>query len=176
MKVIIYFIQTLNGLIAMEGENDYSFISDNAWDFYLKTLKEIGVFIIGRRTYEVSLKTGAFPYNCLNVVMTNKKYASEIENKWGDKVIFTDLKPREVLHMIEKKGFNKVIVTGGRLSTNFMKEKLVDEIWIDLMPRVFTYGVRLFDGDYFDTDLKLLEVKKSAEDEVQLRYKVIKYN
>ena len=125
---------------------------------------------IGRGTYEVSLRTGAFPYDCFNIVMTKKK----IENQWGDKVLFTDLEPKNVLNMLEKKGYGKVIVTGGHLSASFMKEKLVDEIWIDVMPRVFTNGVRLFDGKYFDAKLKLLEVKKSAENEVQLRYKVIK--
>ena len=172
MKVIIYSIPTINGLIAMENENDYSFISDSDWEFYLKTLKEVGVFIMGRRTYEASLKTGAFPYDCLNLVMTKQK----IENKWGHKVIFTDLKPKEVLQMLENKGFSKVIITGGQLSASFMKEKLVDEIWIDLMPKIFTNGIRLFDGEYFDADLKLLSVKKFSENEIQLRYKVIKYN
>lgn len=169
MKVIIYSIPTINGLIAMENEKDYSFVSDKSWEFYLKEIKKAGVFIMGRRTYEVSLKTGAFPYDCLNVVMTKQK----IENKWGDKVIFTDLKPKEVLRMLEKKGFNKVIVTGGHLSASFMKEKLVDEIWIDLMPRVFMSGIKLFDGDYFDAELELLEVKRMKND-VQLRYKVVK--
>jgi len=170
MKVIIYSIPTVNGLIAMQDEKDYSFISDMAWEFYLKEIKKVGVFVIGRRTYEASLRTGAFPYDCLNVVMTKQ----EIENKWGDKVIFTDLEPKEVLRMLEKKGFDKVIVTGGHLSASFMKEKLVDEIWIDLMPRTFTNGVKLFDGDYFDADLKLLEVKRFAKNEVHLRYGVIK--
>lgn len=66
------------------------------------------MFIMGR-TYEASLRTGEFPYDCLNVVMTKRK----IENKWGDKVIFTSLEPTEVLRMLEKKGFLKVIVTGG---------------------------------------------------------------
>lgn len=169
MKVIVYSIPTVNGLIAMEDEMDYSFISDKSWEFYLKEIKKTGVFIMGRRTYEVSLRTGAFPYDCLNVVMTKLK----IENKWGDKVIFTNLKPKEVLRMLEKKGFDNIIVTGGHLSASFMKEKLVDEIWVDLMPKVFTSGVRLFDGDYFDADLKLLEVKRLGND-VQLRYKVVK--
>ncbi|MEK6910066.1 MAG: dihydrofolate reductase family protein [Candidatus Aenigmatarchaeota archaeon] len=171
MKVIIYSIPTINGLIAMEDEKDYSFISDKSWEFYLKEIKKSGVFIMGRRTYEVSLRTGAFPFDCLNIVMTKLK----IKTKWGDKVIFTDLKPKEVLHMLEKKGFNKVVVTGGHVSASFMKEKLVDEIWIDLMRRVFTTGIRLFDGEYFDADLKLLKVKRFAENEVQLRYKVVKY-
>ncbi|MBI2542771.1 MAG: dihydrofolate reductase family protein [Candidatus Aenigmarchaeota archaeon] len=172
MKVIIYSIPTVNGLISMEDEQDYSFISDKSWEFYLKEIKKVGVFIMGRRTYEVSLRTGAFPYDCLNVVMTKRK----IENKWGNKVIFTNSTPKEVLRMLEKKGFDNVIVSGGHLSSSFMKEKLVDEIWIDLMPRAFTTGVRLFDGDYFNAELKLLKVNRFAENEVQVRYKVVKYH
>jgi hypothetical protein len=42
------------------------------------------------------------------------------------------------------------------------------------MPQVFTEGVKLFEGGYFNSNLKLLEVKKFGEDEVQLRYKVVK--
>jgi len=154
----------------MEDEKNYDFISKKGWRSYLKILKKTGVFIMGRRTYEVSLRTGAFPYDCLNVVMTKQK----IENKWGNKVIFADLKPKEVLRMLKKKGFGKVIITGGHLSSSFMKEKLVDEIWIDLMPRVFTTGVKLFDGEYFDARLRLLKVKRFAKNEIQLRYKVVK--
>ncbi len=172
MKVIVYSIPTANGLIAMHGEKDYSFISDSSWKNYLKALKDAGVFIMGRRTYEVSLRTGAFPYpDCLNVVVTHRK----IKNKWGDKVIFTSKSPKQVVRMLEARGFNKAIVTGGHLSASFMRERLVDEIWIDVMPRVFWPGKLLFDGAYFDTDLKLLKVRK-AQNEVQLRYKVAKYN
>ncbi|MBI4162418.1 MAG: dihydrofolate reductase family protein [Candidatus Aenigmarchaeota archaeon] len=170
MKVIIYSVPTINGLIAMKDEKDYSFISDESWDSYIQSLKKTGVFVMGRRTFEASLRTGAFPYDCLNVIMTKQK----IENKWGDKVIFTDSTPKETLLMLENKGFSEVIVTGGHLSSSFMKEGLVDEIWVDLMPRVFTSGIKLFDGVYFDANLKLLEVKRFAENEVRLKYRVVR--
>ncbi len=172
MDVVIYSIPTANGLIAMHGEKDYSFISESNWKSYLKTLKDAGVFIMGRRTYEVSLRTGAFPYpDCFNIVVTHRK----VKNKWGDKTLFTNKSPRQVVQMLKNKGFNKAIVTGGHLSASFMREKLVDEIWIDVMPRVFGKGTMLFDGAYFDADLKLLNVRR-IKNEVQLRYKVIKYN
>lgn len=154
----------------MKDEKDYSFISDESWDSYIQSLKKTGVFVMGRRTFEASLRTGAFPYDCLNVIMTKQK----IENKWGDKVIFTDSTPKETLLMLENKGFSEVIVTGGHLSSSFMKEGLVDEIWVDLMPRVFTSGIKLFDGVYFDANLKLLEVKRFAENEVRLKYRVVR--
>ncbi|MBM3232404.1 hypothetical protein FJZ21_03450 [Candidatus Pacearchaeota archaeon] len=78
MKTIIYSIPTLNGFIAIKDEKSYEFISDNSWKRYIKTLKEAGVFIMGKRTYEASLKTGAFPYNCLNIVMTKEKIDFQI--------------------------------------------------------------------------------------------------
>src|SRR3989344_202344 len=171
MKVIIYSVPTINGLIAKKDESDYSFISNKAWEFYLKTLKEVRVFIMGRRTYEISLKTGAFPYDCLNVVMTRTRFS----NNWGERVIFTDQNPKKLLQFLEKKGFKKVIVTCGHLSASFMKEKLVDEIWIDLMPRLFTNGINLFEGENFEAKLKLLKVQKFSSDIVHLRYAVAKY-
>ncbi|MBI4214864.1 dihydrofolate reductase family protein [archaeon] len=173
MKVIVYSIPTVNGLIAKEGEQDYSFISEDDWALYLRALKEAGAFVMGRHTYEVSLRTGAFPYpNCLNVVMTRQK----TENKWGAKAMFTGESPKDVLSLLKKRGFEKVIVTGGKLSASFLKEKLVDEVWIDIMPRAFAKGTKLFDGESFDVDLKLLDVKRSSANEVQLRYMVTKYH
>lgn len=159
----------MNGLIAMDEEKDYSFISDIAWNAYLDALENAGVFIMGGRTYEVSLRTGAFPYKgCLNVVMTSKKPV----NKWDDKVIFTDQKPKDVLRMLEVKGFGEVIVTGGHLSTNFLRDNLVDEIWVNLMPQLFTKGINVFSGEQFNVKLQLLGCQKSEDGEVLLKYKV----
>jgi len=161
----------MNGLIAMEEEKDYSFISDNSWDLYLETLKNVGVFVIGGRTYEVSLRTGAFPYpDCLNVVMTSKSP----NNQWGNNVVFTDQEPYEVLEMIGTKGFNEVIVTGGHLSTSFLQDKLVDEIWVNLMPHVFSRGVNIFSGNQFEAKLELIDNQQNDEGEVLLKYKVLK--
>ena len=42
------------------------------------------------------------------------------------------------------------------------------------MPRIFGKGTMLFDGN-FDTNLKLIKVRK-LKDDVQLRYKVTKFN
>lgn len=56
-----------------------------------------------------------------------------------------------------------------------MKQNLVDEVWIDLMPGLFTNGINLFEGGDFEAELKLLNVQKFSEDIVQLRYSVAKY-
>ena len=168
MKVTIYSIPSANGLIAPTKEDDYGFITDQAWALYLKTLKKAGVFVMGRKTYEVSLRTGAFPYDCFNVVMTKQKF----ENKWADKVIFSAQNPKQLLDSLSKKGFKQVIVTGGHLSSSFMKDKLVNELWLHLMPTVFANGINVFEGESFTANLKLFDLIQSANDEVLIKYKV----
>lgn len=168
MKVILYAVPTLNGMIAKATEKDYSFISDKSWNRYLQELKSAGVFVMGRRTYEASLRSGAFPYDCVNVVMTKKN----LENKWGEKVIFTDLEPKKVVEMLKNKNFSTVIVTGGHLNSSFIKAGLVDEIWVHLMPKIFTGGINLFEGDDFEVSLKLIDNINTGDGEVLLKYKL----
>lgn len=48
-----------------------------------------------------------------------------IKNIWGNKVIFTNLDPKETLDMLKEKGFETVIVTGGHLNTSFIKAGLI---------------------------------------------------
>jgi dihydrofolate reductase len=158
---------TINGLIAKEND-DISFVSDVEWKFFRNMIKKFGNCIIGRRTWEVS---DAFPYPGLNIVMTKRK----IENKWGGKVVFTDKSPKEVLQFLQKKGFKTAFVAGGgKLNSSFMKENLIDEVYLDIEPTVFGKGIKLFAEEDFERKLKLIGTKKLSANEIQLHYKVKK--
>jgi len=162
---------TANGFIAKE-DSDTSFVSDFEWDSFEKMSKMAGNYIMGRKTFEVSLADGAFPYpDRLNIVMTSQK----IENKWGNKVIFTDISPKEVLEVLAKKGFKTAFIGGGgELNASFMKESLVDEIYLDIEPVIFGKGIKLFAESDLETRLELLETKMLSKNLIQLHYKVIK--
>ncbi|KKR61623.1 MAG: hypothetical protein UU00_C0010G0011 [Microgenomates group bacterium GW2011_GWC1_40_35] len=90
---------TANGYIAKEDGNT-SFVSDASWNSWDKLSRGAGNLITGRKTFKIDLADGNFPYlDRFNVVMTSQK----IENKWGNKVIFTDISPKEVLEVLAKK-------------------------------------------------------------------------
>ena len=73
------------------------------------------------------------------------------------------------------KGFTSALVGGGgKLNASFMKENLVDEIYLDVEPVVLGKGVKLFDDGEFEKSLELLVIKKISKDEIQLHYKVKK--
>lgn len=168
MKVTLYMAQTANGYIARK--NDETPWSSIEWRKFTKVLRKASNCVMGRRTFEVCLAAGVFPYkNCLNVVMTRRK----IKNKWGRNVLFTDKTPRAVLNMMKNKGFKEVVVAGGAtLNASFMKAGLINEIVLDVEPNLFAEGIRLFEGKNFEAKLKLLEVKKFSPNELTLRYKV----
>ncbi|MCR4324100.1 MAG: hypothetical protein NUV69_00225, partial [Candidatus Curtissbacteria bacterium] len=89
-KVVVYMGQSLNGLITKDGD-DTSFLSRKSFLGFQDHSQKAGNLIIGRTTYEMSLKTNYFPFKkALNIVMTHEP----IKNRWGDKVIFTDKPPK----------------------------------------------------------------------------------
>lgn len=170
MKVLVYMTVTPNGMVA-KGTHSQGFGSEFDWKLFVKKVEEVGNVIVGRHTFETAAKGGSFPIKALNIVMTSKK----IKNKWGEDVIFTNKKPKEVLNFLKKVGFKTALVGGGEtLVSQFMKEKLIDELLLDVSPEIFTKGIHLFESGNFEKKLKLLNVKRISTQEVQLHYKVIK--
>lgn len=170
MKTILYMATTPNGYIAKEND-DTSFVSKDSWESFDELSKKAGNLIIGRRTFEISVQDGTFPYpQRLNVVMTHNK----VENKWGENVLFTDKSPREALKILEDRGFETAFIGGGgSINSVFMKEGLIDEIYLDIEPKVFGNGIQLFKPSDFKFDLELVEVKNLRDRTVHLYYKVL---
>lgn len=171
MKVIVYMGQSLNGYITKDGD-DTSFLSRKSWDGFEKHFQKAGNIIMGRTTFDISLRDGTFPYKkVLNIIMTRKP----IENKWQDIAIFTDKSPKEVVELVKSKGFGTAFVAGGgKLNTGFLEAGLVDEIYVDIEPIIFGKGKPIFAPGNFENKLKLLETKMLSPDEIQLHYQVIK--
>lgn len=166
----MYLASTPTGYIGKEDKG-LIHITDTEWQGLMQKAYEVGNCIMGRVAFETLSKKGRFPYNCLNIVMTKKK----IKNKWGDKVIFTNKSPKQVLKMLEEKGFGEALVMGGgHLNASFMKQGLIDEIILDIEPVLITKGVRIFEGKDFEKKLKLLEARQVSPDEARLVYKVEK--
>ena len=162
---------SVNGYIAREN-GDSQWTSDEDLKGFYDYSKEVGNLVMGKNTYIEALKYGYFPFpDALNVVVSHK----QIENKWGDKVLITDKSPREISEILQKKGFDKIfLIGGGKLNSSFAKEGLIDEIYVDVEPLVLGRGIQIFEKFDFESELKLLEVKKLNEDTVQLHYQVVK--
>ena len=46
---------------------------------------------------------------------------------------------KEIIRIIEKKGYSSAMVAGGALATSFLKENLVNEIYLNVEPIAFMF-------------------------------------
>lgn len=166
MKVILYMAITANGFIAREN-NETSW-SEKEWESYANQIKNSDAIIIGRKTYDLMRANKEFDKisNPFTVVITNSKIKDERN--------FVFVKSaKESLNLLKKKGFFKVVVCGGsEINSIFMKENLIDEIYLDIEPFIFGKGIKLFSDSEFEKKLELVEVNRLSNNEIQLHYKI----
>ena len=168
MKVILYMATTLNGYIAKE--NNETPWSEEEWVSYSNIIKSTKNIIIGYNTYEIMKKNNEFEKigNPLTIVITSKIIKSDTNT-----IFFNS--PKQALEVLKNKGFKQTIIAGGsKLNASFLKENLIDEIYIDLEPFIFSNGITLLEKTDFEIKLKLIETKLLSKNTIQLHYLVIK--
>lgn len=168
MQVILYMATTINGYIAKE--NHETPWSAEEWQSFSKFINEIKNLIIGRNTYEIMKKDDEFSKigNPFTVVVSKENFDHNSN--------FAIAKsPKEALKILKEKNFAKTLIAGGgMLNSSFMKEKLVNELYLDVEPLVFGKGIKLFLDNDFEAKLELISTKSLSKNTIQLHYKILK--
>jgi len=166
MKVILVMAVTADGRIAKDSDHFPDWTSKEDKQFFARVSKEHGAVVMGDKTFET------FPAplkDRLNVVFTLDENPQPREG-----VKFVSGEPKKVLEDLEKEGFKSVVLGGGALINGlFLKEKLVDELYISVEPKLFGDGLSLFKGD-FNVDLEMIGTEKTNDNSIVLKYKVLK--
>jgi dihydrofolate reductase len=169
MKIIQYLATSINGHITVGG-NGTDWVTPQTINDFDKLNKGCGVVVMGKSTYESF--DSDFPQKyCLNIVMTTDK---ELLNKQIEGALFTDKSPKEVIKIVEEKGFSQLFLVGGtQTNISFLKDNLIDEIWINIHPIIIGHGKYLFNElhDIETKDLELHESEKFEGGQMLLKYK-----
>jgi dihydrofolate reductase len=173
MKIILLMAVTADGKIAKSSDHFPDWTSPEDKKMFAAVTKKHGVVIMGDRTFFTFKKP--LPGR-LNVVFTLLKKpclagrrAPQMKN-----VLWVKGNPKNVLKKLSKMGYKSAVLGGGSfLNTQFLKKKLIDEIWLTIEPKIFGDGLGVFGGD-FDVDLKLLSVGKINKNSIVAKYKVIR--
>jgi len=154
MKVILYMAMTANGYIA-DLKDNVEWISEDSWNSYLAKVKEIGVAVIGKRTYDL-MKSNEFVKGCKYYVLSDEENTSNAEFIKS---------PEEI------KEENYCICGGGITNSLFINQ--ITEIYLDIEPIILGKGIKLFADADFEVKLELLETKQMGNT-IQLHYKVLR--
>lgn len=161
-EVILIAAMSTDGFIA---PLDQEKLPSTVWtskedkDFFNQKSKEIGLMIMGSKTFETIGK--ALPER-ISIVMTSEpeRYAS---NNDPD-LLFTDETPEEILKNLSQQEVEQVALCGGAKIYNLFLEKgLVDKMFLTVEPHVFGEGVKLFSGE-IEAEFKLLSQRKLNEE------------
>lgn len=168
MKVSIIVSITADGFIAQNVEqSSLKWTSKEDTRFFVDFTKKVGVIIMGSTTFETINRP--LPDRKIIVLTRSKKY----DQFSPDQVVAESRDVKDVLKELENSGQKEVAITGGTsVYTLFMKEKLVDELYLTVEPIVFGAGLKLFDGP-LDQKLELIEIIDLSEQTKVLHYKII---
>ena len=166
----VFIATSLDGFIARrDGGIDWlSIVETPGEDYgYAKFFADVGALILGRRTYDTALGFSAWPYGdkpC--VVLTHRSAAGA----------GTGALPRRragpLLEELHAAGVRRVYVDGGAVIRLFLREGLIDDITLSIVPVLLGDGIPLFDDAIPERRLRLAGSQAFASGLVQLRYDV----
>jgi dihydrofolate reductase len=167
-KVVLGLGISLDGYIARpDGSVDFLFMpKDYSMGPFFKT---VDAAILGRKTYDDGLKMGGnfSGYNMKFYVMSRSLPPGE-----RNRVTFTSDSPGTVVAAIQKEpGKNIWLMGGGELAREFLKEDLVDELYIGVVPTLLGEGIPLFPSGFPQREFELIENKTYSQGLIALRYK-----
>jgi len=174
MKTVLVFVSTLDGRVTKWGESNVRlWSSQEDQKYFNKIWDDSKLLIMGSNTFNADpLKPAS---NHLLVIMTRdpskyKKY------KVSGELEFSDESPAQLTLRFEKKGYEQMFVVGGaHLGTSFLKEQLIDELWLTIEPRIFGAGSNFAIEEKLDVNLKLISFDKVNEQGTLItKYAVIK--
>ncbi|MDP4147619.1 MAG: dihydrofolate reductase family protein [Bacillota bacterium] len=166
-KIILYIATSLDGYIAREnGDIDWLPEVENQDFGYYEFLRTVDTIVMGKRTYDQVLTFGDFPY------IHKKCYVFSSSHTGKDKYVeFINSSAKDFVDKLnEEAGGDIWLVGGADLVNSFMKNNLIDELIVSIIPIILGKGIRLFDNNNPETRLQLVESTSYSEGIVQIYY------
>ncbi|HKV62327.1 MAG TPA: dihydrofolate reductase family protein [Candidatus Acidoferrum sp.] len=166
-KVVLGLGISLDGYIARpDGAVDFLFMpKDYSMGPFFAT---IDTAILGRKTYDDALKMGgSFGDSKM------KSYVFSHSQPPGERsgVTFVNEPPKSFVERLRKqRGKNIWLMGGGELARDFLKDDVVDELYIGVVPVLIGEGRPLFPSGFPQREFTLLENKTFSRGMIALKY------
>jgi dihydrofolate reductase len=158
-QTILYIAISLDGMIAgvnddlsyLHGYDDFKLVQSS----YQELINQIDTIIMGRRTYDVVLNMGDWPYEGYQTyVITSNIIPSSHAN-------LTSLSPKTLIETLRKENGKDIWIVGGaKLVQSLLKDDLIDSMVIAIIPTLLGEGTRLFEGVQASFDCIRVEHEK----------------
>jgi dihydrofolate reductase len=159
MKTILIFVSSLDGKVTKWGEpNVRSWSSHQDQDYYKKVWNESRLIVMGSSTFNADTFNPSPDHQIIIMTSQPDRYKSfEVPGQME----FTNETPVELSSRFTIRGHQQMLVVGGpHVATSFLKEQLIDELWLTIEPKIFGMGENFATGIKLDIDLRLIQSEK----------------
>ncbi|WP_440772137.1 dihydrofolate reductase family protein [Natronorubrum sp. DTA28] len=171
--ITLYIAASLDGFVATEDGGvewleSYQDESDDTGGGYEDFFGRVDCLVMGSRTYEQVLTFGEWPYDEKpTYVVTHRDLplATDCVELFAGEL-------RDLADELTARYEHSWLVGGAALSRAFLRQGLLDEIRLTIVPVLLGRGISLFDDGGIERGLTLLERPSSANGLVELRYGV----
>jgi len=169
MRNVVYGVGiSLDGYIARpDGSVDFLFMPK---DYSMAAFfKRIDTAVMGRKTYEMGLKLsgGRFSSPGMKCFVFSQTLPAGEQNG----ALITAESPKQFIEKLCKnKGKDIWLMGGGELTREFLREDLVDELYLGVVPVVIGAGIPAFPAAFPQREFTLVENKTFSKGLIALRY------
>lgn len=172
-KVILYIATSLDGYIAKPND-DLGFLSiveQEGQDYgYADFIKTVDTVIVGRKTYDKVLSMGfEFPHADKDAYIITRTSKPNI----GSVKFYTGELKSLVERLKAEPGKNIYCDGGAEIVQELLKDNLIDEFIISVIPILVGNGTKLFKDGRPEQKLELVSVKAFEKGLVQVHYRSV---
>jgi dihydrofolate reductase len=146
MTNFVFIATSLDGFIAAaDGGIDWlvDFPNPDKNDYgFAEFTQKIDALVMGRNTYEKVLTLNEWLYPMPVFVLSHSN--PEIPAALKDKVTIIKGEPKEVVEVLNRRGYANLYIDGGKVIQSFLREDLIDELIITTVPILLGDGIPLF--------------------------------
>jgi dihydrofolate reductase len=170
LEVVLYIAASLDGYIAgPNGEIDWlDVVEGSGEDYgYNEFYQSVDAIISGSKTYDLVAGFPEWPYpGKPTFVLTRRPLASD-----RDDVYFLSNDVVNALDQVRDQGLQRAwLLGGGELVRSFLREDLIDEFIIAIIPVILGQGIPLFPPETPRRDVELVESQHYRSGMVMNRY------
>ena len=146
---------------------------DNMGMGYIEFVSQIDAHVMGRTTFETVCGFDIdWPYQKPVFVLSNT--LTNIPEKFKDKAQLVKGTLKEILVNIHEQGYNQLYIDGGATICSFLKEDLIHDMIITIIPMLLGGGSPLFSELPNQLEFECIDSKIYLEKVVQNHYKRIR--
>lgn len=174
MKLTLMMVGSLDGRTT-KGDLPGASNIGSSEDFlhFTQIIESAKLIIMGSTTYENHKHLMEHKEGRTRIIVTSNPSRYDQEKIPG-KLEFTSETPTALIQRLVEQGFPEGYLVGGAITnTEFLKEKLITEIWQTIEPKILGTGKGIVGEENVDIELQLISSEKlNSRGTLLLKYKV----